>query len=84
MDHKEFWEMTYREFFDHAGNEYTAGERFGLKTKNRVPVDPVTGYTYRGALPEERIHRAVICKAASEGRVIPASVLAEYPDLAES
>lgn len=79
---KEPWQMTYSEFFPHVGSEYTSGERFGIPTKNRVPVIPESGYSEKGATPEERIHRAVVRKALREKKPVPQEVLAEYPDLA--
>lgn len=80
---KEPWMMTYKEFFDIAGSEYTAGERFGVPTKNRVPINPETGYSIKGATPEERIHRAVLMKALKEGKPVPKEVLKDYPELVE-
>lgn len=79
---KEPWQMTYSEFFPIAGSEYTSGERFGIPTKNRAPVIPESGYSEKGATPEERIHRAVVRKALREKTPVPQEVLAEYPDLA--
>ncbi len=79
---KEPWQMTYSEFFDIAGSEYTSGERFGIPTKNRVPVIPETGFGEKGATPEERVHRAVVRKALREKKPVPQEILAEYPDLA--
>lgn len=79
---KEPWQMTYGEFFPHVGSEYTSGERFGIPTKNRVPIIPETGYLEKGATPEERVHRAVVRKALREKKPVPHEVLAEYPDLA--
>ena len=81
---KEPWGMTYTEFFDIAGSEYGAGERFGVPTKNRVPINPETGYGMKGATPEARIHRAVLMKALKEGKPVPEEVLVEYPDLIET
>ncbi|MDP2753598.1 MAG: nucleotidyltransferase domain-containing protein [Nitrospirota bacterium] len=79
---KEPWQMTYSEFFGIAGSEYTSGERFGIPTKNRVPIIPETGFGEKGATPEERVHRAVVRKALREKKPVPQEVLAEYPDLA--
>ena len=81
---KEPWMMTYREFYDIAGSEYTASERFGVPTKNRVPINPETGYGIKGAGAEERIHRAVLMKALQEGKPVPEAVLKDYPDLAKT
>jgi hypothetical protein len=86
---KQPWEMTYSEFFDAAGSEYTAGDRFGLVYHGRVPsyLKEVEGKTIwvgeQGATPEERIHRAVIRQALSRGKTVPAEVLKQYPDLAK-
>lgn len=82
IQQKEPWQMTYSEFFPFAGSEYTSGERFGIPTKNRVPVIPETGFGEKGATPEERVHRAVVRKALREKKPVPQEVLAEYPDLA--
>jgi len=79
---KEPWMMTYREFIDIAGSEYGAGERFGVPTKNRVPINPETGYLIKGATPEERIHRAVLMKALAEDKPVPEEVLVDYQGLA--
>lgn len=86
---KEPWEMTYREFFDKAGSEYTARERFKLDYQgNDVPMrlgDIEEGKTRWvgeiGATPEERIHRSVIRQAILEGKNVPKEVLEQYPDL---
>lgn len=78
-----FWEMTYKEFFEHAGSEFTAGERFGLPTHNRIPVIPGTRSKESGALPEGRIRRAVVRKAILDGKKIPDHVMKDYPALAE-
>ena len=81
---KEPWQMTYREFYDIAGSEYTAGLRFGLPTKQggRLLIDPETGYPVKENLPEGRIRKAVVMKALREGKPVPPEVLADYPDLA--
>lgn len=81
------WEMTYREFFDKAGSEFTAAERFGLTYHGRVPtfLKKVEGKEMwvgeQGATPEERIHRAVIRQALAQGKTVPPEVLKQYPDL---
>ncbi len=78
---KQPWQMTYREFYPIAGSEYTSGERFGIPTVNKVPAQPGTKFGEKGATPEERIHRAILRKALSEGKPVPAEVLKDYPDL---
>lgn len=87
---KKPWEMAYSEFFDVAGSEYTAGDRFNLVYHGRVPsyLKEVEGKTIwvgeQGATPEERIHRAVIRQALAQGKTVPEEVLKQYPDLKET
>lgn len=85
---KEPWEMTYSEFFDKAGSEFTARDRFKLDYQGSVPTrlaeieDGKTRWVGEiGATPEERIHRAVLRQAIAEGKTIPNEVLDQYPDL---
>lgn len=68
------WYMSYNHFIRVAGNEYTAGERLGIPTHNRIPQE-------HGATPTDRIRKAVIRKSIEEGWPFPEETYKEFPDL---
>jgi hypothetical protein len=80
---KPYHTMTIREFWEHAGDESSAGARFGLENFNGIPIDPNTGRSYPDAAPQARIHHAVVHQALHGGWHVPLDIITEYPDLSD-
>ncbi len=88
---KEPWEMTREEFGKQSELEFTLPANMGPTVRPmKGRVAPETQFFPTGKPPEpvlhwahtEIPHRTLVDSALREGKPVPASVLAEYPDLA--
>jgi len=86
---KEPWEMDWPEwveFWNAKGDNphsfaEKVGKPLGIKYQAGNPFQLGTKFGQQGSLPRDRWRRAIIEKALADKKVIPESVLDEYPDL---